>query len=153
MSRERRRTREVFLGAREAVLESHTVEHVTVSPYQLSRRHTVRSAEVLETVARLDSATDPQLRSQLAAWLEQVYVDRGGGVLIGFFGTCYLGGDYVDHRLLLTGAIAEHFTRSQEPPPPWRTGRPLIRSGAYAFLEVYDDGVVIPVRPDGSSVI
>ena len=30
--------------------------------------------------------------------------------------------------------------------------RPLARNDAYAFIEVYSDGAVIPVRPDGNPV-
>ncbi len=35
---------------------------------------------------------------------------------------------------------------------PVRHGHPLARNGAYAFVEVYNDGTVIPVHPDGDPV-
>jgi len=107
---------------------------------------------MVTAVLRLDTATDPHLRRELSEWLEGLFVAADVAVPVGFFARCYLGGNYVDHRLLLTGAIAEHYTRDEAPPPPWAAARPVVRAQAYAYVEVYDDGSLVPVRADGTSV-
>lgn len=117
-------------------------------------RRVVRDEELRAAVQRLDTTTSPGMVEALMRWIEDEYERRQGGKLIGLFGRCYLGPPYVDHRLDLGGGfILEHFTRGQDPPPPFRGARPLARSNAYVYVEVYDDGALVPIRTDGRPVI
>ena len=131
----------------------HTVDVAAGRTVDRNRR-IARRAELIEAVQRLDTTTDPATAEAVMAWVEEEYASRCGGVLVGLFSRCYLGAPYVDHRLDLTGGrILEHFTRDQEPPAAYRSARPLARSAAYLYVEVYDDGVVVPVRSDGRPVL
>lgn len=117
-------------------------------------RRAVRSQELIEAVQHLDVTTDPATAQAIMQWINDEYESRQGGTLVGLFSRCYLGAPYVDHRLDLSGGhILEHFTREQSPPGPFQAARPLARSNAYIFVEVYDDGTVVPVRADGRPVI
>lgn len=117
-------------------------------------RRAIRSQDLVEAVRSLDTATDPAVAQAIMQWINDEYESRQGGALIGLFSRCYLGAPYVDHRLDLSGGyILEHFTREQNPPGPFQAARPFARSDAYIFIEVYDDGSVVPVRADGRPVI
>ena len=117
-------------------------------------RRVSRAPELLEAVQRLDTSTDPATALAIMKWISEEYESRQGGILLGLFGKCYLGGDFVDHRMDLAGGyILEHFTHAQTPPMPFQAARPYARSSAYAFVEVYDDGAIVPVRPDGRPVV
>ncbi len=72
---------------------------------------------------------------------------------MGLFAKCYLGHPYVDHRLSLDGAIAEHYAAGDTVPPAFAPCRGLARSAAYAYIEVYGDGQVIPIRTNGNAAI
>lgn len=124
----------------------------TVSPAERRARGIRRSAEVVEAVRKIDTAPTPQAQAEIREWLQQAYAERGGGVLIGLFGHCYLGAPYVDHALDFSGQILDHYTPSQSVPPIYVPARPFAISEAYAYIEIYADGQVIPVRPDGSAV-
>ncbi len=116
-------------------------------------RRGMRSRELIEAVQRLDTTTDPAMMRAIMRWINDEYESRRGGVLIGLFSRCYLGAPYVDHRLDLSGSqILEHFTRDQDPPAAFQAARPFARNDAYVFIEVYDDGAVVPVRTDGRPV-
>lgn len=133
--------------------QSRTVDAAASRTVDRNRR-TVRSADLLEAVQRLDTTIDPATAQAIMQWINDEYESRQGGQLVGLFGKCYLGAPYVDHRLDLGGGyILEHFTRDQEPPPAFRAARPFARSDAYVFIEVYGDGSVVPVRADGRPVI
>lgn len=84
-------------------------------------------------------------------WIKKEYDAREGGILIGLFSTCYLGYPFVDHRMDVFGGIAEHYAAGDDVPSPFERARPLAMSGAYAYIEIYSDGEVIPVRDDGST--
>lgn len=117
-------------------------------------RRAVRSEELVKAVQSLDTTTDPQMAEAIKKWIAEEYEKRQGGRLVGLFGKCYLGEPYVDHRLDLGGSwILEHFTRDQEPPPPFGAARPFARNDAYVYVEVYDDGAVVPIRGDGKPVL
>jgi hypothetical protein len=117
-------------------------------------RRVVRSEDLVRAVQSLDTATDPQMLKAIMDWITEEYENRQGGLLVGLFGKCYLGEPYVDHRFDFGGSmILEHFKRSEEPPPAFRPARPFARSDAYAYIEVYDDGTVIPIRADGRPVL
>lgn len=125
----------------------------TVPPQQLRNRGARRSADLLDAVSRLDTVTDPRVQKELADWINALYQERDGGELIGLFGHCYLGGTYVDHEMDLLGSILRHFKSTEPPPPAYTAARPLARSEAYLFIEVYSDGSIVPIRHDGSSAI
>ena len=113
-----------------------------------------RAAGLLDAVRKLDSGLDEQACRALAEQISAQYAkDFGGGVPIGLLATCYLGAPYVDHRLNLIELIVEHYTPGSAVPDPYAAARPLVRSGAYAYVEVYSDGLVVPVLPDGSPVV
>lgn len=88
-------------------------------------------------------------RKQLAQWIGEQYSVEYGSMLLGMVARCYLGPPYVDHRLNLIGAIVEHFGPSDPMPEPFQGARMLVRSGAYAFIEVHTDGRLVPVTDDG----
>lgn len=134
-------------------ITSQTVAAPTASPHQMKNRSKRRSAELLEAIAQIDTITDPATQGELAAWINERYEERGGGTLVGLFGHCYLGDPYIDHRMDISGNIIQHFKPADSVPGPFAAARPLARSTAYLFIEIYDDGQVVPVRPDGSSAI
>ncbi len=126
---------------------------VVVSPHARRQRRLRRPQELLEAIAGLDSTADEAVRKQLLDWIQQVYEERGGGELVGLFAKCYLGPPFVDHRLSLDGTIAEHYGPSDNVPPIFVPCRGLARSAAYAYIEVYADGQVVPIRLDGNAAI
>lgn len=126
---------------------------VSLSQHGRQQRRLRRPHELLEAVARLDSCADEAIRRELLEWVQKVYDERGGGQLVGLFSRCYLGHPYVDHRLSLDGAIAEHYAASDAVPEVFLPCRGLARSEAYAYIEVYGDGQVIPIRHDGNAAI
>ena len=117
-------------------------------------RRTIRSRELIEAVQSLDTTSDPATAQAVMRWINDEYESRQGGQIVGLFSRCYLGAPYVDHRLDLGGScIIEHYTRVQTPPGAFQAARALARNNAYIFIEVYDDGSVIPIREDGRSII
>ena len=108
----------------------------TITPYERSRRSLPRSAQIMEAVRNLDMTQDTAYRAELIAWIERAYADRMGGILVGL--------------LSIDGAIIEHYTPSDPVPEPYRQARALARSPAYAYIEVYSDGELVPVREDGT---
>jgi len=133
--------------------QGRTVDQASARHLDRNRRVT-RTADLVESVQRLDTTTDPAMAQAILRWIQDEYDSRQGGVILGLFSRCYLGAPYVDHRLDLSGGlILEHFTGAETPPGPFQAARPFARSDAYTFIEVYDDGTVIPVRADGRPVI
>lgn len=65
---------------------------------------------------------------------------------------CFLGAPYIDHQLDLTHRIVAHYTLADRLPDPFGPARMLVRSGAYAYVEVYAGGMLVPVLEDGSVV-
>lgn len=140
-------------GLRSDLASSRQVDVAAARTIDRNRR-VIRDEELLAAVQRLDTTTSPTMVAALMRWIEDEFERRQGGQLIGLFGRCYLGPPYVDHRMDLGGGfIVEHFTRGQSPPLPFREARPLARSNAYAYVEVYDDGALVPIRTDGRPVI
>lgn len=112
-----------------------------------------RSGALTNAVAQLDAAMDEQTRQQLAEWIAGEYAhEYGGAIPLGFLATCYLGPPYVDHRLSLLETIVEHYGPADHVPAPFGEARTLVRSGAYLYVEIYSDGQLVPVRPDGTVV-
>jgi hypothetical protein len=113
----------------------------------------VRGAALLESVARLDATLDEATRRQLADQISAGYVnDHGGAIPLGFMAVCRLGPPYVDHRLSLLDSILEHYAPADHVPPLFADARPLVRSGAYLYVEIYSNGQLVPVRLDGTPV-
>jgi hypothetical protein len=107
---------------------------------------------VLEAVRRLDAGLDESARAELAAWLCEQYAEKQGSFPLGFVAVCYLGPPFVDHRLNLLHSIVDHFSPADSMPTPFDGARMMVRSGAYAYVEVYEDGLLLPVHKDGSAV-
>ncbi|MFC0846454.1 hypothetical protein ACFH04_22450 [Streptomyces noboritoensis] len=111
-----------------------------------------RSADLREALSRLDAQVDEAARRQLADWIREEYEVQHTAIPVGFVTKCYLGAPFVDHILDLAGAIVEHYAPGTPMPEPFGAGRMLARSGSYVCVEVYGDGLVLPVLPDGSVV-
>ncbi|MDR0513535.1 MAG: hypothetical protein LBG81_00025 [Coriobacteriaceae bacterium] len=122
---------------------------ITTTQHQKKMRRMRRSEELMEAMRQIDVQSDPAMKKAIMEWVESEYDKRGGGKLIGLFGKCYLGHPYCDHRMDLSGSIIEHFKADDPVPPPYKEARAYAASSAYAFIEVYDDGEVIPVHNDG----
>lgn len=146
--RERRR-----IVSADQQVRANAVASQPLEGFSLKKRAEIRSEELLRAVRSIDTTIDPATRAALMAWLNEEYAKRQVGQLLGLFSQCYLGPPYVDHRLSLTGSILEHYTADDAVPPGFSPARPLVRSGSYLFVEVYSDGQIIPVRPDGSPVL
>lgn len=143
---ERRRSRVVGQPARQT-----TAPATVASQHVRSLRVAPRSPELVRAVRQIDVHSDERFRREAMAWIQKCYDDRGGGPLLGLFGRCYLGAPYVDHVMDSSGSILQHFTPAQPVPNGFEPARPLVRSDAYAYIEVYADGQIIPVREDGTS--
>jgi len=66
------------------------------------------------------------------------------------FSRCYLGRPFIDHRLDLSFNIVDHYKSGEAVPPPYDAARALAANEAYAYIEVYADGELVPVREDGT---
>ncbi|MFF1357677.1 hypothetical protein [Streptomyces sp. NPDC058297] len=115
-------------------------------------RWQARSQELRAAVARLDAGVDEAARRQLADWIREEYTTSYGEIPLGFFSRCYLGPPYVDHQLNLFQVIVRHFAPSDPVPEPFSGARMLVRTGGYAFVEVYSGGLLLPVLDDGTVV-
>ncbi|MFI2612159.1 hypothetical protein [Kitasatospora sp. NPDC018619] len=111
-----------------------------------------RPQDLLEAVRRLDAGLDPAACAELSGWLREHYRTAYGDVPLGLLATCYLGPPYVDHLMDLFQVILQHFTPGDRLPEPFGSARMIVRTGAYAFVEVYSSGLVLPVLRDGSVV-
>lgn len=139
-------------GASVASGGTRTAAPQAPGPAATRQQFATRTSELLGRLRRLDAAVDDAAVRDIAAWLREEYVGRGAPVPVGFVAQCLLGSPYVDHRLGLDGRIVGHCAAHDVMPPPFDAARMLARSGAYAFVEVYADGLVLPVLPDGSVV-
>ncbi len=101
--------------------------------------YTPRSRKLLDAVGRLDAGLDEQACRSLAEWLREQYTTAYGSVPLGYVARCYLGPPYVDHQLSLLGVIVRHFSA-------------CLLYTCYACVEVYDDGLILPVLDDGTVV-
>ncbi|WP_045560391.1 hypothetical protein [Streptomyces sp. FxanaA7] len=131
---------------------ARTVAQYTPGPAATRALYATRTPELCGRLRRLDAAVDDASVRDIAAWLHEEYVVRGAPVPVGFVAPCLLGAPYVDHRLGLDGRILGHCAAHDVMPPPFDGARMLARSDAYAFVEVYADGLVLPVLPDGTVV-
>ncbi|MEU4176231.1 hypothetical protein [Streptomyces sp. NPDC026589] len=107
---------------------------------------------LLEALRRMDARlADEELRDT-AAWLREQYTASYGTAPVGYVAQCFLGPPYVDHLLGTDGRILEHYAPADPMPDPFSAARMLARSGAYAFIEVYEGGLILPVLADGGVV-
>ncbi|MET7650932.1 MULTISPECIES: hypothetical protein [unclassified Streptomyces] len=111
-----------------------------------------RPGHLLQAVAGLDAALSEDAFREHAQWLREQYLAGYGAAPLGFVARCHLGHPYVDHRLALDGHILDHFAAGHPMPEPFAAARSLARSEAYAFIEVYDGGLLLPVLADGDVV-
>ncbi|MFF9123954.1 hypothetical protein ACF09J_11720 [Streptomyces sp. NPDC014889] len=105
-----------------------------------------------DAVGRLDAGLDDHARRQLAQSIGEEYRTSYGEIPLGFFARCHLGPPYVDHQLDLFAVIVRHFSPSDTVPDPFSGARMLVRSGGYAYVEVYSGGLLLPVLDDGTVV-
>ena len=129
------------------------VETYVRPQYVAANRALPRDAQLVTAVKNLDAYSDPRAASELAQWLSDTYAAKGCGFVVGMFSHCYLGAPFVDHQLDIGSSILRHFTESDPVPAMFEPCRPLARSTAYAFIEVYADGTIIAVRDDGTPVV
>ncbi|GAB7074019.1 hypothetical protein [Streptomyces sp. JCM 18897] len=111
-----------------------------------------RSAALLGTVPRLDQAVDEEAARRFAESVAGAYAEEFGAVPLGLVARCLLGPPYVDHILNLSGVIVRHFAPHTAMPEPFDRARMLARSDGYLYVEVFSDGLTVPVRPDGTVV-
>ncbi|MCT4355568.1 hypothetical protein M5362_20740 [Streptomyces sp. Je 1-79] len=125
----------------------------TASGGQAARELYERRSDGLRgAVARLDAGLDESARGQLADWAREEYAGSHGAVPLGFVARCYLGPPYVDHILNLFHVIVQHFSPGEAMPEPFAKARMLARSDGYAYIEIYDNGLILPVLADGTVV-
>lgn len=124
----------------------------TVSTFQLHRRSQTRSRELMSVLGDIDVCVDRASQAEIMRWVQAEYEARQGGTLVGLLQQCYLGPPYVDHKLDLFGDIVRHYEGGEAVESPYGQARGLVSSGAYAFVEIYSDGAMVPVRPDGTAV-
>ncbi|MFG2616683.1 hypothetical protein ACGFXC_03605 [Streptomyces sp. NPDC048507] len=118
----------------------------------LADRLRERPHDLLEAVARLDAGLDPVAGRRLADRIREQYTAEYGGAPVGFLAVCHLGPPYVDHVLDLDGAIVRHYAPGETLPPPYGAARMLVRHPHYACVEVYSDGLLLPVLVTGAVV-
>lgn len=147
------RQRRIIRPAEPTVAPSRSATGSVARSYTVNQRNAVRSPELLDAISRLDTTTSPSARRELVEWIKQEYVARGGGELVGIMSRCYLGAPFVDHTLDLAGLILDHYAPRDPVPPGLAVARPVAQSGAYLYVEVYSDGMVVPVREDGRSAV
>ncbi|MGW8765649.1 hypothetical protein ACWGN5_24420 [Streptomyces sp. NPDC055815] len=111
-----------------------------------------RSERLRGALGRLDAGLDEAASRQLADWAREEYAAAHGAVPLGFVARCYLGPPYVDHILNLFQVIVRHYSPAQAMPDPFGKARMTARSGGYAYVEVYDNGLILPVLEDGTVV-
>ncbi|GHJ48948.1 hypothetical protein Cs7R123_62900 [Catellatospora sp. TT07R-123] len=112
-----------------------------------------RSAALLDAVHRLDVEINQAARADLARWIREAYEHELGDIPLGFVAQCHLGPPYVDHILDLFQNIVEHYAPADRMPDPHAQARMLVRTGAYAYVEIWGSGAIHPVLPDGTVVI
>ena len=125
-------------------------QHLLRPPQRATRKP--RHAGIFEAVHRLDGNLDAATRAELARWIRDEYASEFGDIPLGFVATCHLGPPFVDHRLDLFQSILDHYAPADIMPDPYAKARMLVRTGAYAFIEVYASGDLRPVMADGSVV-
>jgi len=118
----------------------------------LAARMRVRDQEILQTLTRVDVQVDQVAKVNVMQWIREEYDQKYGGMLLGMFSRCYLGPPFVDHKLDMQGHILEHYSPNDDPGYPYSKARGLARSGSYAFIEIYSDGQIVPILPDGTAV-
>ncbi|MDT0445435.1 hypothetical protein [Streptomyces johnsoniae] len=101
---------------------------------------------------RLDAGLDEAARTELIDWLRAEYATSHGGAPLGSVAVCRLGPPHVDHILDLSRSIVHHYAPAEPMPEPFARARMLVRTGAYAWVEVFDDGHLLPVHADGEVV-
>ena len=112
-----------------------------------------RHAGILEAVHRLDAEISQAARGELAGWIRDQYHTEIGDIPLGFVAKCHLGPPYVDHILDLFDNIVDHYAPADPMPEPFAKARMLVRTNAYAYVEIYGSGEIRPVYPDGTVVV
>lgn len=143
-------------------VQPQRVEAPVLPPAVKAARMVRRSGDILQAMREIDASPTPAMLREIADWIQQVYEARGGGTLVGLFGHCYLGHPYIDHSLgtgageqssVMGHGIIEHFRPGDTVPAIYAAARPLAVSEAYAMIEIYSDGQVVPIRHDGTPAI
>jgi hypothetical protein len=122
------------------------------TPAALRELYGRRGARLLDSVRKLDTGLDERACRALADWIRDEYASAHSDVPLGFVARCYLGPPYVDHQLSLLHVIVRHFAAAEPMPEPFAAARMTARSGGYAYVEVYSDGLILPVLDDGTVV-
>jgi hypothetical protein len=115
-------------------------------------RYLPRSRRTLDTVTALDTGVSDDEITHHIEEIRRMYACDHDGAPTGFLARCRLGPPYVDHRLDLTHAVVAHFTAADTVPDPFAAARMLARSKSYAYIEIYSDGMIVPVLRDGTVV-
>lgn len=121
-------------------------------PHPARERYAPRGEELRDAVRRLDARLDETAFRELTGGIREEYARAFGDIPVGFVAQCHLGPPYVDHRLSLLHEIIDHFSPAEPMPEPFSGARMLVRTGSYAYVEVYASGTLIPVMEDGTVV-
>jgi hypothetical protein len=122
------------------------------TPAALRELYRRRGDLLRDSVRKLDTGLDEHACRALADRIRDEYASSHGDVPLGFVARCYLGPPYVDHQLNLLQVIVRHFAPAEPMPEPFAAARMTARSGGYAYVEVYSDGLILPVLDDGTVV-
>ncbi|WP_246002128.1 hypothetical protein [Allorhizocola rhizosphaerae] len=129
-------------------------DHQATTPSPLTRDlRRPRHAGLIEAVHRLDAEISQAARGDLARWIRDQYQTEVGDIPLGFVAKCHLGPPYVDHILDLFDNIVDHYAPADPMPEPFSKARMLVRTNAYAYIEIYGSGEIRPVYPDGTVVV
>lgn len=112
-----------------------------------------RSELFRETVAALDARTSSKVDlGEAISRIRSEYAPHEP-IPIALVARCYLGEPYEVHICDLSGAILQHFERGHAMPSPEEDARTLALHPDYAFIEIYSDATLVPVRRDGTAVV
>jgi len=142
-----------FRQSRRVIPAGPTERQVPVERGGVRNLRKQRGDNVVAAVHRLDANLDQATRDHLVQWIQAEYLNEIGDMPLGFVAVCGLGPPYVDHILDLGHNIVNHYAPTDPMPEPFASARMLARSGAYAYVEVYLSGTVVPVLADGSAVV
>lgn len=132
--------------------EQHTARASGTAGPQQRELYRARARPLLDALTRLDAGLDEEARRQLAEWIRDEYQGAYADAPLGLVARCHLGPPYIDHVLNLFHVILRHFSPAEPMPEPFAQARMLARSGGYAYVEVYDGGLILPVLADGTVI-
>ncbi|WP_333661357.1 hypothetical protein [Chishuiella changwenlii] len=113
-----------------------------------------RSKFYLDTISKLDSKTltDTKGMNELMNFLQEEFGTADiANLPMGIVAKCFLGHPHEVHTLDLSGSqIVKHYKIGEPLPDAFEKARTLAKHNAYAFVEVYQDKIIL-IRADGTA--